>query len=228
LDAGEDTDEQSVFGLDGVAPACYRSQTLRRRHWPADWTSDDADLLRTSECVCDVLWSFKRNAAMHIASILYMNEEPAHAAAIECINREAFGPGRYTRAAERVREQGAHDPRLSFIALDDGVVVASVRLTPIDAGGVPGHLLGPLAVRSSHKNRGIGRELVRIAVAASQRTGIDCVILVGDPPYYQPLGFEPVPRGTLSFPGPVDSARILCASTGRQPVFSGMVAWRKS
>ena len=77
------------------------------------------------------------------------------------------------------------------------------------AGSIKGHLLGPLAVRPSHKNRGIGRELVRIAVEAARRKGSECVILVGDPPYYQPLGFEKVAYGALTFPGPVDPNRVL-------------------
>jgi GNAT superfamily N-acetyltransferase len=42
---------------------------------------------------------------------------------------------------------------------------ASVRMTPVLAGTTTGYLLGPLAVRPSHKNLGIGRELVRIALA---------------------------------------------------------------
>jgi predicted N-acetyltransferase YhbS len=35
------------------------------------------------------------------------------------------------------------------------------------------------------------------------------VVLVGDEPYYGPLGFQRVPRGQLSLPGPVDLNRLL-------------------
>ena len=93
--------------------------------------------------------------------LVYLTEDASHDAAIEIINEEAFGPGRFARAASRIREQGPHDLSLSFICADDGETIASVRMTPVMAGGVRGHLLGPLAVRPSHKNRGIGRELVR-------------------------------------------------------------------
>jgi predicted N-acetyltransferase YhbS len=103
-----------------------------------------------------------------------------------------------------------------------------VRMTPVLAGDVRGHLLGPLAVRPSHKSLGIGRELVRIAVEAARRKGSEAVILVGDPPYYQPLGFEKVAYGVLRFPGPVDPARVLVVPIGDDVHvrLSGPIAWR--
>jgi predicted N-acetyltransferase YhbS len=143
--------------------------------------------------------------------LVYLTEDASHDAAIELINEEAFGPGRFTRAAERIREQGPHDRHLSFVCADGGETIASVRMTPVLAGPAPTHLLGPLAVRPSYKNVGIGRELVRIAVEAARRAGSHAVILIGDPPYYGPLGFAPTRPGALSMPGPVDPRRVLAA-----------------
>lgn len=165
---------------------------------------------------------------MPIADYVFLTEDPSHDDAIAAINQEAFGPGRFVRAAERVREQGPHDRALSFVAADKGEVIASVRMTPITAGAAKAHLLGPLAVRPSHKKIGIGRELVRIAVEAARRTGSDGVVLVGDPPYYRPLGFEPVPHGKLVFPGPVDPARVLAVplSAGAMRQMAGALRHR--
>jgi predicted N-acetyltransferase YhbS len=103
-----------------------------------------------------------------------------------------------------------------------------VRMTPVIVGSVRGHLLGPLAVRPSHKNKGIGRQLVRIAVEAARRKGSEAVILVGDPPYYQPLGFEKVRYGALEFPGPVDPARVLVVPVAVHvhTRLEGVIAWR--
>ena len=36
---------------------------------------------------------------------------------IEAINEEAFGPGRFARAAYRIREGGPHERDLSFVAV---------------------------------------------------------------------------------------------------------------
>ncbi len=74
--------------------------------------------------------------------LVYLTEDASHDAVIELINAEAFGPGRHTRAAARIREQGPHDRSLSFICADDGETIASVRMTPVRAGQVNGHMLG--------------------------------------------------------------------------------------
>src|SRR5690606_20818726 len=136
-------------------------------------------------------------------------EDPAHDHDIEAINAEAFGPGRFARAAYKIREGGPHDRALSFVAMRHGMVVATCRLTPIAAGEGRALLLGPLAVRPAHKDLGIGRRLVAISLEAARRAGAGVVILVGDAPYYQPLGFERIPYGQMTMPRPVDPQRFL-------------------
>jgi predicted N-acetyltransferase YhbS len=167
---------------------------------------------------------------MNNSGLIYLTEDASHDAVIELINEEAFGPGRHTRAAARIREQGPHDRSLSFICADNGETIASVRMTPVMAGSVKGHLLGPLAVRPSHKSMGIGRELVRIAIEAARRKGSEAVILVGDPPYYMPLGFEKVSYKALEFPGPVDANRVLVVpmATDVHGRLKGVIEWRPS
>ena len=146
---------------------------------------------------------------MSTTDIVYLPEEPAHDPAIEEINAEAFGPGRYTRAAYRIREGGLHDATISFVAVIGGEVVGSVRMTPVAAGRGRALLLGPLAVRPAHKNVGIGRKLVRIAIDAAGQASHPAVLLVGDAPYYGPLGFSKMPPGQIVMPGPVDPHRML-------------------
>ena len=136
-------------------------------------------------------------------------ELPAHADTIEAINAEAFGPGRFTRAAERVREHSPHDLALSRVAILRGEVVGSVRLTPVRIGKTDVLMLGPLAVRPGFKKRGIGRMLLSLAADAAKAAGETAIFLVGDRAYYMPLGYAPLPVGSVTMPGPVDETRIL-------------------
>ncbi|MGE0500155.1 MAG: GNAT family N-acetyltransferase [Rhizobiaceae bacterium] len=146
---------------------------------------------------------------MTAADVAYLPETPAHDAEIEAINEEAFGPGRFVRAAYRIREGGPHERALSFVASDKGQLVASVRMTRVAAGEGRALMLGPLVVRPSHKERGIGRKLVTIACQAAAQAGVGAVVLVGDEPYYGPLGFSKMPRGQITMPRPVDPDRVL-------------------
>lgn len=144
-----------------------------------------------------------------VPDVLYLPEQPAHDQDIEDINAEAFGPGRFARAAYKIREGGPHDRALSFVAMRHGQVVATCRLTPIAAGEGRALLLGPLAVRPAHKDLGIGRRLVALSLDAARQAGAALVILVGDEPYYGPLGFKRIPHGQMRMPRPVDPNRFL-------------------
>jgi len=141
----------------------------------------------------------------------YRLEQPADDPEIEALHAEAFGPGRFARAAFRLREGVAHDPTLSFVALLGDAFAASVRLTPIAIGGRPSLLLGPLAVKPAHKGRGAGKQLVRIAVDAAREAGHSVVLLVGHAPYYGPLGFTRLAPNAITLPAPVDPNRVLVA-----------------
>jgi predicted N-acetyltransferase YhbS len=141
----------------------------------------------------------------------YRPETPADAPDIDALHDAVFGPGRFARAAFRIREGVPHDPRLSFVAVADGVLIASVRQTPIRIGVRPALLLGPLAVKPAFAGRGAGKSLVRMATAAATDGGHELVLLVGDEPYYGPLGFQRLQRYAITLPAPVDPDRVLVA-----------------
>ncbi|MGO4842966.1 GNAT family N-acetyltransferase, partial [Rhizobiaceae sp. 2RAB30] len=93
-------------------------------------------------------------------------------------------PGRFVRAAYKIREGGPHERALSFVAMHDGAVIASVRMTRVAAGEGKALMLGPLAVKPAYKNVGIGRRLVKMVLEAAENWGAPAVLLVGDEPYY--------------------------------------------
>lgn len=135
---------------------------------------------------------------------------PADDKFVEDLQALAFGPGRFARTAFRVRERFPIDKSLSLIAEIDGVPVSSVWMTPISVGGVNGYLLGPLATDPNYRGQGAGKLLVREACRlALERRDASFVMLVGDAPYYGPLGFAKTTHGAIQFPGPVDPDRVL-------------------
>jgi predicted N-acetyltransferase YhbS len=152
-------------------------------------------------------------------------ERPSDAAAIDALQHVAFGPGAYARAAFRVREQAPHDRALSFVTERDGEIVGSVRMTPIAVGERRGLLLGPLVVDPCCKGLGYGKALIRLALDSARAAGCRFVVLVGDEPYYGPLGFRRLPIRRVTMPGPVDPARLLVAELmpGAADGLDGMV-----
>lgn len=148
---------------------------------------------------------------MNASPFTYRLEQPDDEPAIEALHSDAFGPGRFARAAFRLREGVSHDPRLSFLAYAGDRLVASVRLTPIAIDGRPALLLGPLVVMPAYKGRGAGKTLVRTALNAAREAGHRIVMLVGDEDYYGPLGFSRLAPYAITLPGPVDPDRVLVA-----------------
>ena len=140
-------------------------------------------------------------------------ERPEHGPAIEALLDLSFGPGRYAKAAQRLREGNEPVPELCYVAFsgegDERRMVGALSFWPIDIGGVPGLMLGPLAVEPQLRGKGCGIRLMEKGLAEAKALGYRLVILVGDAPYYARVGFGPVPPGRLTMPGPVDPARLL-------------------
>src|SRR5262245_53681844 len=119
----------------------------------------------------------------------------------EALLDAAFGDHRRAKTAERLREERLPADRLAFVATDGTGLIGTVRLWNVSAGpGRPALLLGPLAVASRMRNRGIGSALVRHALRAAHRAGHPAVLLVGDAPYYERFGFSSRKTGRLWLP----------------------------
>ncbi len=130
-------------------------------------------------------------------------------AAIEALNAASFGPGRFAKSAYRLRDGVSCEQGLSFVATEDGILRGSIRFWPVSIGNTPALLLGPLAVQSDQRGRGIGIGLMNRGIEEARKTDYSCIILVGDEPYYARVGFTRLPPKRIAFPGPVDAARVL-------------------
>jgi len=134
---------------------------------------------------------------------------PADGPAIRKLDERAFGPGRYTRTAYRLREGVAPDYALSCVANIGSMLIGANVMTPISIGDTSALLLGPLTVEPAFRSRGIGEALAQHSLTLARQAGHQLVVLVGDEPYYAKFGFKRSPQGRLQMPGPVDPARVL-------------------
>ena len=142
--------------------------------------------------------------------ITIRGERRGDIAAREKLLDDAMGPGRFAKSSERLREGSKPARGLALTAVQGKRLIGTVRLWPIMAGAAKGCLLlGPLAVASDVRSRGVGADLMRRALGEAKRRGYRAVLLVGDPAYYQRFGFSAENTGALRMPGPYDRERLL-------------------
>lgn len=142
-------------------------------------------------------------------ALAFTHETPEDQPAIEALLDRAFGPGRFVKSSERVREFADFAPELSFCAWIDGKLSGVVRMWRVRVGEVPVVFLGPLAVDTDQRSGGVGGLLVERACEAAEAAGERGVLLVGDGPYFSRFGFQAEPARGVRMPGPVNQRRVL-------------------
>lgn len=132
-------------------------------------------------------------------------------AAREALLDAAFGPTRFAKTCERLREGRRPAEGLALVAEGaDGRLIGTVRLWHVEAGSAGAALmLGPIAIDAEARSLGLGGALMRVAIDRARRFGHRAIVLVGDAPYYTRFGFTPEATLGLDLPGPVDRARFL-------------------
>ncbi|WP_305610902.1 GNAT family N-acetyltransferase [Brevundimonas sp.] len=132
-------------------------------------------------------------------------ETSADAEVVEALVLAAFGPGRFAKTAERLRERAMR--AVGFVVRADGRIVGSVRLWVIAINGAPALFLGPIAVDIAHRSAALGADLVAHCLDYARSKDVSGILLVGDEPYFGRFGFVPAPDARM--PGPADQRRIL-------------------
>ena len=99
-----------------------------------------------------------------------------------------------------------HEPviALSLVGIIDGSVTAHVIFTTceVEKGADKVALLGPLVVSPSLHRKGIGSAMVRAGLQRLQDAGVTHIYVLGDPAYYERLGFDPETGVTPPYPLP--------------------------
>ncbi|MEQ8657384.1 MAG: N-acetyltransferase [Hyphomicrobiales bacterium] len=121
---------------------------------------------------------------------------------------QSMGPIRFRRSSERLRE--GRCPALALVAIENEMLIGTVRLWHAKARGLPDALmLGPLAVNESARGNGIGGALMVAAIAQARLYGHSAIVLVGDEPWYGRFGFRARHAHRLAMPGPFERHRLL-------------------
>lgn len=139
-------------------------------------------------------------------------ERAGDAVLADALIDRAFGPGRFTKVSERVREFATFAPELSFCAWRGDRLVGVVRQWRVRADKTPVVFLGPIAVEADERSSGVGGLLVRAACDAARTSGACAVVLVGDEPYFGKFGFSVERARGVGMPAPVDPKRVLAVA----------------
>ena len=154
-------------------------------------------------------------------------ETPEDGEEVELLLDTAFGAERTALSSYRLRQGVAPVAALCLLARDDyDSLAGSIRYWPVRIGdGLPALLLGPVAVHPTRQGEGLGAWLIAETLERAAHLGWTRVVLVGDEPYYRRFGFRRDLALGLSFPGPVNAARLLARelAPGAMQQVSGQV-----
>ena len=142
-------------------------------------------------------------------ALILQAERPQDGPAVDALIERAFGPGRYAKASERVREFATFAPEMSVCAWSGDRLLGCARMWHVRVGGRRVMFLGPFAVEQGERNAGFGARLIARACEAADAAGESHVVLVGDEPYFSRVGFSTAAGREVILPGPVDQRRVL-------------------
>ncbi len=106
---------------------------------------------------------------------------------------------------ERLLKTTPREDLFVFTQAEGEVLIAAAifsRLTySEDARSV--FILSPMAVATERQKQGVGQALLKEALSALSKEGVDVAITYGDPAFYGKVGFEPLDEDTAAAPLPL-------------------------
>ncbi len=119
-------------------------------------------------------------------------EQPDESAKIAALHQAAFGDTYEAAVVDGLRAGGFAFASLVARLGDDvvGHVMFSTLSVTVDGQEVPSAALAPLSVAEGYRGVGIGGRLVQMGLEAARAHGSYAVLVLGDPAYYRPFGFD--------------------------------------
>ncbi len=132
-------------------------------------------------------------------NIIIRNEIESDIQAISEITRAAFKNHPYSNQTEEFIVKALRDANaltISLVAVTEEKVVGHAAFSPVTiSDGSPGwYGLGPISVLPELQKQGIGKSLLREGLSSLMSLGAKGCVLVGDPGYYEQLGFRSLPE----------------------------------
>jgi len=133
---------------------------------------------------------------------------------VESLLDAAFGSDRHSRTAYRIREAMPVIEALSFAAVENNQLLATIQAWPariVNAQGAdPITLVGPVAVMPDIQGKGLGKMLMAHLLEEADAGAADAMVMIGDPEYYgRFFGFSADMTAGWDVPGPVERHRLL-------------------
>jgi len=130
--------------------------------------------------------------------MLIRSEIGIDAASIDSLMRRSFPTSAEAELVQQLREDGLLT--LGVVATDDdGQVLGYAAFSPVTLNNEDRQWVGlaPLAVDESVRRQGVGKQLIYEGLDTLNEFGYAAVVVLGDPAFYGPYGFEPAARHQL-------------------------------
>ncbi|WP_428912194.1 GNAT family N-acetyltransferase [Niallia sp. Krafla_26] len=123
----------------------------------------------------------------------------------EAFLNEEFSDKREHLLVNRIRKSDAFIPELSLVALNqDNKVISHILLSKIKIvdgdNAVDSLALAPVSVTPEYQKKGIGSQLIHVALKKAKDLGYRSVIVLGHKDYYPKFGFKPASLWNIQAP----------------------------
>ncbi|MCY7981338.1 GNAT family N-acetyltransferase [Bacillus inaquosorum] len=127
----------------------------------------------------------------------------------EDIVKRAFLNEKYSDKKEhflvnKIRKSDAFIPELSLVALNGKEIVGHILLSKIKIvdgdNAVDSLALAPVSVAPEYQRKGIGSQVIHVALKKAKELGYRSVIVLGHKDYYPKFGFKPASLWNIKAP----------------------------
>ncbi|MER0466053.1 N-acetyltransferase [Bacillus cabrialesii subsp. cabrialesii] len=134
----------------------------------------------------------------------------------------------------RIRKSDAFIPELSLVAVNAKDIVGHVLLSKIKIvdgdNAVDSLALAPVSVAPEYQRKGIGSQLIHVALKKAKELGYRSVIVLGHQDYYPKFGFKPASLWNIKAPFEVPDEAFMALELSKDSLenVKGVVHYSKA